>query len=83
VGRALLERTTTPQKAEGAHHSSKHEAPSKVEGAHANAKKPLVHAEKQQHNGRNHPATTKLADSKALVHYAYGGKLRLSDAKRP
>ena len=73
-----------PQKAEGAHHSSKHEAPSKVEGAHTNAKKPLVHAESDtQHNGRNHPAATKLADSKALVHNAYGGKLRLSHAKRP
>ena len=68
-------------KKEGAHDPGKHEAPLKIEGAHANAKKPLVHAESDtQHNGRNHPAATKL-DSKALTHNAYGGKLRLSDAK--
>ncbi len=66
-----------PDKKEGPHHNKAkgHEMPSKVEGAFERKDKPQVHAESDtMHNGRQHPAATKLADSKIL-----GGKLRKSD----
>jgi hypothetical protein len=66
-----------PSKGSGAHHNTAkgHEVPSNDQGAHAAKAKPLVHAESDtQHNGRQHPPATKLADNKIL-----GGKLRKAE----
>jgi hypothetical protein len=58
-----------PQKAEGAHNSSKHEAPAKSDGAHARKDKPLVHSEDvgKTHSGRPLPEETILKDSKIIT----------------